>query len=129
AWLPDGTFFVSDGYNNTRVVKFDPQGKFLMAWGEPGNNGTETRPNYMNTVHSVAVGSDRRVYVADRANSRIQVFDENGKFIEVWPNVRRPYYIYMAASNNLWVADGTTQKFTKFDLKGDLLYAWGTFGA
>ena len=129
AWLPDGTFFVSDGYNNTRVVKFDAKGKFLMAWGERGNDGTETRPGYMNTVHSIAVGSDRRVYVADRANARIQVFDENGKFIDAWPNVRRPYYIYMAANNHLWVADGTTQKFTKFNLKGDLLYAWGTFGA
>lgn len=129
AWLPDGTFFVSDGYRNTRVVKFDPNGKFLMQWGEAGNAPNETRPNYMNTVHSVAVDDQRRVYVADRANSRIQVFDENGKFLDVWPNVRRPYYIMMSADQHLWIADGITQKFTKFDLNGQLLYSWGTFGA
>ena len=50
AWLPDGTFFVSDGYGNTRVVKFDKNGKFLMTWGQKGNEPTETRPGYMNTV-------------------------------------------------------------------------------
>ena len=129
AWLPDGTFFVSDGYENTRVVKFDRNGKFLMQWGQPGNEPNETRPGYMNTVHSVAVDKQRRVYVADRANSRIQVFDENGKFLDAWPNVRRPYYIYMSADQHLWVSDGRTQKFTKFDLNGRLLYYWGTFGA
>jgi peptidylamidoglycolate lyase len=129
AWLPDGTFFVSDGYVNTRVVKFDKNGKYLMTWGEKGNPPNETRPNYMNTVHSIAIDAKRRVYVADRANSRVQVFDENGKFIELWPNIRRPYYIMMAADQHLWVSDGITQKFTKFDLSGKLLSSWGTFGA
>ena len=129
AWLPDGTFFVSDGYTNTRVVKFDKDGKFLMTWGEKGNSPNETRPGYMNTVHSIAIDSQRRVYVADRANSRVQIFDENGKFLEAWPNIRRPYYIYMAADQHLWVSDGITQKFTKFDSNGKLLYSWGTFGA
>jgi len=129
AWLPDGTFFVSDGYTNTRVVKFDKNGTFLMTWGEKGTPPNETRPNYMNTVHSIAIDAQRRVYVADRANSRIQVFDENGKFLDVWPNVRRPYYIFMSKDQHLWVSDGVTQKFTKFDLNGKLLSSWGTFGA
>ena len=53
AWLPDGTFFVSDGYVNTRVVKFDQNGKFLMTWGQPGTPPNETRPSYMNTVHAI----------------------------------------------------------------------------
>jgi peptidylamidoglycolate lyase len=129
AWLPDGTFFLSDGYTNTRVVKFDSSGKFLLTWGQAGNPPNETRPGYMNTVHSVAVDGKRRVFVADRANSRIQIFDENGKFIEAWPNVRRPYYIMMGADQHLWVSDGTTQKFTRFSPTGQLLYSWGTFGA
>ncbi|HSL23841.1 MAG TPA: peptidyl-alpha-hydroxyglycine alpha-amidating lyase family protein [Vicinamibacterales bacterium] len=129
AWLPDGTFFVSDGYTNTRVVKFDKNGKFLLTWGQKGTPPNETRPSYMNTVHSIAIDAKRRVYVADRANSRIQIFDENGKFLDVWPNVRRPYYIYMSQDQHLWVSDGITQKFTKFDLTGKLLYSWGTFGA
>ncbi len=128
AWLPDGTFFVSDGYTNTRVVKFDKDGNFLMAWGYKGTPTTETRPGYMNTVHSIAVDDQRRVYIADRANRRIQVFDENGKFLAVWPNIRRPYYIYMAADQHLWVSDGVTQLFTKFDRTGKLLYGWGSFG-
>ena len=88
---------------NTRVVKFDKNGKYLMTWGEKGTPPNETRPNYMNTVHSIAIDAKRRVYVADRANSSIQIFDENGKFIELWPNVRRPYYIMMAADQHLWV--------------------------
>lgn len=129
AWLPDGTFFVSDGYTNTRVVKFDADGDFLMQWGEPGDAPNETRPGYMNTVHSIAVDAQRRVYVADRANSRIQVFDENGDFLDAWPNIRRPYYIYMSADQHLWISDGRTQKFTKFTLDGMLQYSWGTFGA
>ena len=54
AWLPDGTFFVSDGYVNTRVVKFDKNGKFLLTWGQKGNEPNETRPGYMNTVHAIA---------------------------------------------------------------------------
>jgi peptidylamidoglycolate lyase len=128
-WLSDGTFFVSGGYTDTRVVKFDKDGKFLMTWGEKGNPPNETRPGYMNTVHSIAIDAKRRVYVADRANSRIQVFDENGKFLDVWPNIRRPYYILMAADQHLWISDGITRKFTKFDLTGKLLYSWGTFGA
>jgi peptidylamidoglycolate lyase len=129
AWLPDGTFFVSDGYTNTRVVKFDKNGKCLLTWGQKGNQPNETRPGYMNTVHSIAIDARRRVYVADRANSRIQIFDENGKFLDVWPNVRRPYYIYLSNDQHLWVSDGVTQKFTKFDLNGRLLSSWGTFGA
>jgi peptidylamidoglycolate lyase len=129
AWLPDGTFFVTDGYTNTRVVKFDKNGKYLMTWGEKGTPPNETRPNYMNTVHSIAIDAKRRVYVADRANSRLQVFDENGKFLELWPNIRRPYYHMITEDQYLWVSDGITQKFTKFDLTGKLLFSWGTFGA
>jgi peptidylamidoglycolate lyase len=128
AWLPDGTFFVSDGYTNTRVVKFDRDGKFLMTWGMRGTPPNETRPGYMNTVHAVAIDKNRRIYISDRSNSRIQVFDEHGKFLDVWPNVRRPYAFYMSGDQHLWVSDGVTQKFLKFDSTGKLLYAWGTFG-
>jgi peptidylamidoglycolate lyase len=129
AWLPDGTFFVSDGYVNTRVVKFDKDGKYVLAWGEKGTPPNEKRPGYMNTVHAIAIDKNRRVYVADRSNSRIQIFDENGKFLEEWPNVRRPYSVLLDENQNFWVADGTTQKFTKFNPQGILQYSWGTFGA
>ncbi len=129
AWLPDGTFFISDGYVNTRVVKFDRNGRFLMTWGQKGNPPNETRPGYMNTVHAIVIDKARRLYVSDRANSRIQVFDENGKFLDAWPNIRRPYSLLLSEDQHLWAADGITQKFLKFNLSGNLLYSWGTFGA
>ena len=85
AWLPDGTFYVADGYNGTRVAKFDASGKFLLDFGMPGEPGKETRPGYMNNVHGVAVDIEtRRVFVNDRDNHRIQIFDENGKYLSEW---------------------------------------------
>jgi DNA-binding beta-propeller fold protein YncE len=123
AWLPDGTFFVSDGYTNTRVLKFDKDGKFLMTWGTRG-----TGPGQFNTPHSIAVGRDRRVYVADRSNHRIQIFDENGKYLDEWPNMPLAYTIHMTDDNHLWVGDGWMHKILKYDLNGQLLDYWGTFG-
>src|SRR5688572_25503689 len=85
AFQADGSYYVSDGYANTRVVKFDKNDNYVTAWGERGEAGKETRPNYFNNVHGVAVDSGtRQVYVNDRGNRRIQVFDENGKFIRMW---------------------------------------------
>jgi len=71
---------------------------------------------------------NRRVYISDRANHRIQVFDENGKFLEVWPGTPLPYSLLLTDDGFLWSASGQTQKFTKYDLNGRLLEAWGTFG-
>jgi len=70
-----------------------------------------------------------KVYASGRANSRIQVFDENGKFLDAWPNIRRPYSLLMSKDQHLWVTDGSTQKVLKYDLTGKLLYSCGTFGA
>jgi hypothetical protein len=128
-WLPDGTFFVSDGYINTRVVKFDRSGKYVTSWGMRGEAGKETRPYYMNTVHAIVADKQRRLYVSDRANHRIQIFDENGKFLEHWQNVPLPYSLMMTDDQFLWSASGQTMKFTKYDLNGRLLAAWGTYGA
>ena len=122
AWLPDGTFFISDGYVNARVVKFDKNGKFVTSWGSKGD-----APGQFNTVHSIAVDKNRRVYVADRSNNRIQVFDENGKFLDLWPDIR-PHYLLMSADQHLWVADGVTNKFLEYDLNGKFLFSWGTWG-
>ena len=124
AWLPDGTFFVTDGYVNTRVVKFDKNGKFLTTWGTKGNG-----PGQFNLPHSVDIDRQRRVYVADRANSRIQVFDENGKYLDQWPNIRQPFHVMITPDQRLWVSDGVTSKFLEFDLNGKLLYSWGTYGS
>ncbi len=128
AWLPDGTFFVSDGYVNTRVVKFDRNGKYLTSWGMRGNPPNETRPYYMNTVHAIVIDKKNRLYVSDRANHRVQIFDENGKFLDAWTGVPLPYSFLMTDDQYLWSASGQTSKFTKYDLNGRMLAAWGTFG-
>src|SRR5437773_11458190 len=96
-WIPDGMIFVSDGYGNKRVVKFDKNGKYLMAWGTPG-----TGPGQFNTPHSVTTDRNRRVYVSDRANNRIQLSDENGKFLDMWPNIHQAYTIRVRADNYPW---------------------------
>jgi len=132
-WLPDGTFFVSDGYTGTRVAKFDKDGKFVKDWGIKGNPPNETRPNYMNNVHGVAVDPvSRQVFVNDRNNHRIQVFDENGTFIKAWRIDADPsslHLLYIGQDRNIWTFDRSTHKLLKYDQDGHLLYAWGTLGS
>jgi DNA-binding beta-propeller fold protein YncE len=131
-WMPDGTMFVSDGYHGTRVAKFDRDGKFLMQWGEPGTPPNESRGGYMNNVHGIAVDPEsRRVFVNDRANRRIQVFDENGTFQHAWSIGEPPaeiHVLYMGQDRNLWIYDRATAKMLKYDQDGHLLYSWGTWG-
>ena len=122
-FMPNGDFYVTDGYRNTRVVKFSKEGKYLMEWGRPGSG-----PGEFHTVHGIAIDAKRRIYVGDRENARIQIFDENGKFLDQWPNIPHPYFLYMSEDQHLWVGDGLVHKIMKFDLDGNLLYSWGTFG-
>ncbi len=133
AWLPDGTFFVSDGYDNTRVVKFDKDGKFIKAWGKPGEpGGNEMRPNFFNTVHGMAIDNERRVYVVDRSNRRIQIFDEQGGFLDHWylGDLGATYDILITADQHLWLSDGHgNYKIYKYALDGTMLHSWGTWGS
>ena len=131
SWLPDSTLFVADGYNGNRVAKFDKDGKFLLAWGMKGTV-PETRPGYFNTVHGLAADPvTRRVYVSDRSNRRMQVFDENGTFVDQWPfsPASNTQFIIVATDRSgLWVFEDTTAKVVKYDFSGHFLYAWGTLG-
>jgi hypothetical protein len=138
-WLPDGTFFISDGYGGKRVAKFDKDGKFLTDWGSAPKDPANPGPNEWNTVHSIAVSDDRRVFVVDRGHGRIQVFDENGKFLNMFYTgprnigddydaegvVSRPYAHLITADQSLWVTDGGTNRVLKYDLDGRYLYGWG----
>lgn len=74
-----GDFYISDGYGNSRVVKFDKNGNYIKAWGKPGSG-----PSEFDTVHSIATDSQGRVYVSDRQNNRIQIFDSDGNFLKEW---------------------------------------------
>ena len=76
AWDAAGNTYISDGYINSRIAKVDKDGNWLKSWGEPGN-----KPGQFDTPHSIAVDAQGNVYVADRGNHRIQVFDGDGKFL------------------------------------------------
>jgi hypothetical protein len=129
-WLPDSTMFVADGYNGTRVAKFDKDGKYLLTWGQKGTP-PDTRPSYFNVVHGIASDPQTHyVYVSDRGNRRMQVFDENGKFIKQWPFAQPSSvnFVYIGADRAVWAFDDTTSKVVKYDTDGRLLYAWGALG-
>jgi DNA-binding beta-propeller fold protein YncE len=76
AWDKEGNTYISDGYINSRIAKVDKNGNWLKSWGEPGD-----QPGQFNVPHSIAVDAEDHVYVADRGNRRIQVFDTEGKFL------------------------------------------------
>jgi len=76
AWDSAGNTFISDGYVNSRIAKVDKDGNWLKSWGEPGD-----QPGQFSAPHSIAVDAQNNIYVADRGNRRIQVFDSNGKFL------------------------------------------------
>lgn len=131
AWLPDGTTYVADGYANTRVVKFDRDGKFLTAWGERPSSPDDRRPGTFDAVHGIAVDPDtRRVYVTDRERARIQIFDENGAFLDQFTtgSPSTPQVLYLSADKHLWIADNDTSKVVKYDLNGRYQYSWGSRG-
>ena len=131
AWFPDSSFVVADGYNGTRVVKFDADGNYLTSWGQKGNPPNETRPAYWNNVHGIAVDpATNRVFVNDRGNRRIQVFDENGEYLYEWSvGARGNIHMFIITEDgHLWAADRNSHKLLKYDLDGNFLYSWGTFG-
>lgn len=129
-WLPDGTFFISDGYGGTRVAKFDKDGKFIKDWGGPPKDAAKPGPNEFNTVHSIQISKDGRLFVVDRGHRRFQVFDLEGKFLDMFTTGVRssPYAHLITTDQMLWVADGGTMRVLKYDLKGNYLYGWGGLG-
>lgn len=95
-----GDLFVSDGYGNARVHRFSAAGEHLFSWGEPGSG-----PGQFNLPHAIAVDRNDRVYVADRENSRIQVFTTDGEYLMMWTHVVRPDDLYIDGDENLYVAE------------------------
>jgi hypothetical protein len=108
AIAPNGDIFVSDGHNevtgNARVLKFDRTGKFIKWWGGHGSG-----PGQFEGPHALAFDSKGRLFVADRGNNRIQIFDQDGKFLDEWKQFSRPSGIYIDKLDNLYVADSESQ--------------------
>jgi DNA-binding beta-propeller fold protein YncE len=90
ALSPSNEIYVSDGYGNARIHKYTQDGRRLKSWGEPGSG-----PGEFNLPHNIACDADGWVYVADRENHRIQVFDGDGRFETQWHNLHRPSGMYM----------------------------------
>ena len=100
---PNGDIFVADGHGgdtNARIVKFDPAGKFIKTWGRKG-----TAPGEFDIPHALAMDTRGRLFVADRRNNRIQIFDQEGNFIDQWLQFSRPSGIYIDSNDIIYVAD------------------------
>jgi DNA-binding beta-propeller fold protein YncE len=100
---PNGDIFVADGHggnSNARIVKFSKEGKFILTWGKRG-----TAPGEFNTPHAIALDSRGRLFVADRGNNRIQIFDQNGTFLDQWTQFSRVSGLFIDANDTLYAAD------------------------
>lgn len=129
AFGPDGTVYVSDGYKNTRIVRFTADGRYLGEWGAPGKG-----PGQFNLPHGIAVDKSGRVYVADQENLRLQIFDGTGRFLMQWGSdqLGDPYGVTVARDGTIYVIDGgfqpdrTRARVIRLTREGQVL---GTFTA
>jgi DNA-binding beta-propeller fold protein YncE len=90
----NGDLYISDGYGNSRVHKYDPRGRHLFSWGESG-----TDPGCFNLPHNIATDAEGLVYVADRENHRVQIFDARGQYLGQWNNLHRPCGLFASRAN------------------------------
>lgn len=129
----DGSFYVSDGYENSRVVAFAANGRYLSAWGSAGK-----ATGQFDVPHSLAV-TNNRVYVADRGNGRVQIFDRNGRFLTSWQNTRqigRPWAVRVAHDGFVYLIDGGDQnrwlpdraRILKVTTEGEIVARFGSYG-
>jgi DNA-binding beta-propeller fold protein YncE len=125
AWDAAGNSFFADGYNNSRVVKYDKEGNWVKAWGKRG-----TQPGEFHTVHTIATDAKGNVYVGDRENHRIQVFDNDGNFLKQWTNIGSPWAVCITPGPKqvLYTSDSNPGRIYKMDLDGNILGVFGKAG-
>ena len=129
----DGSIYVSDGYENSRVVQFSPDGRFQRQWGRKGSDKGE-----FDLPHGIAVDRAGRVFVADRANARVQVFDAAGHFLFQWKGASygRPFDVAIAKDGTSFIADGgdipddepDRSSVVVVDRDGEVLERFGRYG-
>ncbi len=124
-WDAVGDLFVSDGYGNSRVVKYDKDGNWVKAWGRRG-----TAPGEFHTPHTIVADAKGNVYVGDRENRRIQVFDSDGNFLKQWTNVGAPWALCITPGTRqvIYSSDSAVGRIYKLDLNGTVLGAFGKPG-
>jgi DNA-binding beta-propeller fold protein YncE len=108
---PNGDIFVADGHGgttNARIVKFTKDGKFIKTWGHKG-----TAPGEFDIPHALAMDSRGRLFVADRNNNRIQIFDQDGNFIDAWAQFSRPSGLFIDKNDVIYVADSESESVSK----------------
>lgn len=116
-----GEIFVTDGYGNARVHKFSADGTHLLSWGEPG-----TKPGQFNLPHGIWIDRRGRVLVADRENDRVQVFDQNGKLLRVWPvELIGPAVMYVDDRDIVYIVEHNAGLVSVLTLEGERLAQWG----
>lgn len=116
---PSGDLYVTDGYRNSRVHRFSPDGTLKHSWGSPGTSA----PGEFLVPHSLWVDKEGTVFVCDRDNNRVQVFSESGEFIDQWTDTYRPCDIYMDADENVYICDLTPEVSVR-DKQGNILARW-----
>jgi len=114
----DGAIWVADGYGNTRIHRFSHDGELELSFGEPGSG-----PGQFHAVHGLWVHEDGRVYVADRENNRVQIFDRDGTFLDQWAGLARPCDIVVDADGLLYLAE-VDDFVTVRTLEGEVLSRW-----
>jgi DNA-binding beta-propeller fold protein YncE len=123
AFAKNGDIFVTDGYGNSRVVKFDRDGNFIKTWGKYG-----TGPGEFDLPHSIVVDQEDRVYVGDRENARIEIFDADGNFLKEWKGIGYPYGLFITPDQHIWMVDGAYDRIVELDQNGKILGAMGEPG-
>lgn len=108
---PNGDIFVGDGHGgntNSRIVKFSRDGKFIKTWGKKGS-----APGEIDIPHTLAMDSRGRLFLGDRQNNRIQIFDQNGVFLDAWSQFSRPSGVFIDKNDTIYVADSESESVSK----------------
>ena len=114
-----GEIYISDGYGNARVHKFSASGNHLFSWGEPG-----PAPGQFRLPHSICIDKEDQIWIADRENSRVQIFNSKGEFLAQWTDLIRPMDVCIDKDDIVYVPE-LCHRISIFTRKGELLTRWG----